>query len=71
MADKNNTRRTRLLTYSEVGEMLGYTENTVRKKVSAGELPFEKVKLTERAVRFREADVEAWIEGHSGNGEAS
>lgn len=51
-----------LLTYGEVADLLGYSKGTVQNKVADGDLPFPKVKLSERTVRFRRSDVLAWID---------
>lgn len=62
MATDNNESGKRLLRYGEVAEKLGYSPGTVRNKVSSGELPFTPIKLNDHTVRFRESEVDRWIE---------
>lgn len=50
--------KTVLLTQSEVAELLRVSITTVRRLRLSGELPF----IPDRPVRFREADVEAYME---------
>jgi excisionase family DNA binding protein len=49
----------RLLTSREVGQLLGIPERTVRAKWREWGLPAYRIG---RALRFRERNVEAWIE---------
>jgi len=51
---------TPLLTAREVGERLGMSSAWVLDKWEAGELP--GFKLGNRAVRFRGAEIEVWLE---------
>lgn len=55
-----------LLTSAEVAECLGFSERTIRYLVDAGELKARKVKIPgrgkARALRFKWADVLAWVE---------
>lgn len=46
---------TRLMTFREVADYLSLSPRTVERMVHAGELP--AVRLSPRAVRFREVDV--------------
>lgn len=48
----------RLLTASEAGRFLGYSEGTIRNKANADELPSVKLGT---ALRFRLSDLEEWI----------
>ena len=50
----------RLLTARELGERLGVSPETVLRWVRRGELP--AIRLPGGAVRFREDEVEAWLE---------
>jgi excisionase family DNA binding protein len=54
----------RLLTAAELAEMLGVETTWVMKRWQAGELP--GFRLSYKVVRFRLADVEAWLEGRRG-----
>jgi excisionase family DNA binding protein len=51
-----------LLTAREVADRLGLTPATVLRWARAGELPGFRLG---RALRFREADLEAWLEAHA------
>lgn len=63
-----NAFEERLLTVDEVARYLGYTPGTVRNKVSAGEIPYEK--LPSGAVRFRLSTIDAWVSsGRNGTAE--
>lgn len=53
----------RLLTAREVGQLLGIAPGTVLRWTRAGELP--AFKLPSGAVRYREDDVEAWLEARA------
>ena len=53
---------TRLLTLQQAAERLALAHWTVRKWIASGKFP--SVKLSGRAVRVREADVEAFIAAH-------
>lgn len=48
----------RLLTAAEAAQYLGYSEGTIRNKVSAGELPHVKLGT---ALRFRRSELDTWI----------
>ena len=58
----------RLLDTVEIAEQLGMSVSTIRKWVHYGFIPHVKLG---RAVRFREKDVEAWIEERTEKGRAS
>ena len=58
----------RLLDTAEIAEQLGMSVSTIRKWVHYGFIPHVKLG---RAVRFREKDVEAWIEERTEKGRAS
>ncbi len=58
----------RLLDTAEIAEQLGMSISTIRKWVHFGFIPHVKLG---RAVRFREKDVEAWIEKRTEKGRAS
>lgn len=51
----------RLLTARQVGEWLGLSTETVLRRWRAGELP--GFRLGSNVLRFRESDVEEWLEG--------
>lgn len=65
MGERDKLAREPLMKVPEVAEYLGLAESTVRNKVQAGEIPYKKVG---RSVRFRRAEIDAWIEEQSGNG---
>ena len=48
------------LTVEELAERLKIAPGTIYNWVSRGEIPYVKIG---RAVRFRRADIDAWIEG--------
>ena len=48
-----------LLTAREVAELTGFSEGTIRHFTSQRRIPF--VKISARCVRYRRADIEAWI----------
>ena len=50
----------RLLTTREVAEFLGLSPETVLRRYRAGELP--GYRLASNVLRFRESEVEAWLE---------
>jgi excisionase family DNA binding protein len=50
----------RLLTAREVAERLGVSPATVLRWVRRGELP--AIRLPSGAIRFRESELEAWLE---------
>lgn len=50
----------RLLTAAEVAELLGFSAATILDWAEAGKLPH--FKINGRALRFRESEVEAWLE---------
>jgi excisionase family DNA binding protein len=50
----------RLLTARELAERLGVSTETVLRWARRGRLP--AVYLSSRAIRFREADIDAWLE---------
>ena len=54
---------TRLLTAREVAADLGVEFRTVLKWAKAGELP--AFRLPSGALRFRESDLDAWLEARS------
>jgi excisionase family DNA binding protein len=58
----------RLLDTAEIAEQLNMSVSTIRKWVHYGFIPHVKLG---RAVRFREKDVEAWIEERTEKGRAS
>ena len=58
----------RLLDTAEIAEQLNMSVSTIRKWVYFGFIPHVKLG---RAVRFREKDVEAWIEERTEKGRAS
>lgn len=51
-----------LLTVDAAAEYLGYKPNTIRNKVSLGQLPATKIG---RTLRFRLSDLNRWIEEQS------
>ena len=58
----------RLLDAAEIAEQLGMSVSTIRKWVHYGFMPHVKLG---RAVRFREKDIETWIEERTEKGRAS
>lgn len=50
----------RLMRLSEVRGVVGYSRTTIYRKMSTGEFPLS-VRLGEKAVAWRESDVQAWI----------
>jgi excisionase family DNA binding protein len=58
----------RPLDTAEIAEQLSMSVSTIRKWVHFGFIPHVKLG---RAVRFREKDVEAWIEERTEKGRAS
>jgi excisionase family DNA binding protein len=58
----------RMLNSAEIADMLGMSVSTIRKWVHYGFIPHVKLG---RAVRFREKDVEAWIEERAETGRAT
>ena len=51
----------RLLTTREVAEWLGFSPETVLRRWRSGELP--GYRLATNVLRFRESEIEAWLEG--------
>jgi excisionase family DNA binding protein len=58
----------RLLDTAEIAEQLNMSVSTIRKWVHFGFIPHVKLG---RAVRFREKDIETWIEERTEKGSAS
>ncbi len=58
----------RLLDTAEIAEQLGMSVSTIRKWVHYGFIPHIKLG---RAVRFREKDIETWIEERTEKGRVS
>lgn len=50
----------RMLHIDEVVELTGLSRSTIYKKMAKGEFP-KPLKLGERAVRWRQSEVEAWL----------
>jgi excisionase family DNA binding protein len=48
-----------LLTAKEVAELTGFSEGTIRHFTSQHRITF--VKISARCVRYRRADIDAWI----------
>jgi excisionase family DNA binding protein len=59
----------RLLTAREVADRLGVTAETVLRWTRRGELP--AFKLPGGAIRFREAELDEWLERHATAGDGS
>lgn len=51
----------RLLTTRQVAEFLGVSPETVLRRWPSGELP--GYRLASNVLRFRESEIEAWLEG--------
>jgi len=49
-----------LLTVAEVANLTGFAEGTLRHFVSQKRIPV--VRISDRCVRFRRSDIEAWLE---------
>ena len=60
-------RPERLLTTRQVGELLGLSPEAVLRRWRAGELP--GFRLSTKALRFRESEILAWLEGRRGGPE--
>lgn len=52
----------RLLTYTEVAEILGLSVVAVKELRRNGSLPY--VRVSERVIRFREEDIQKFISDH-------
>ena len=63
-----NAFEDRLLTVREIARYLAMAPGTIRNRVSAGTIPF--VKLPGGQVRFRRADIDAWVASGQENGDA-
>ena len=61
-ASQKRGKEMRLLKTADVSEMLNLAEITIRKKVSAKEIPFIKIG---KAVRYDEDRILKWIEKKS------
>jgi predicted DNA-binding transcriptional regulator AlpA len=59
--------RSRLLDAKSVAALLSLSTRTVWRMGAAGELP-KPVRLSERVVRWRLVDIEAYIRGHQDKG---
>ena len=51
----------RLLSIKDVLDIVGISKSGLYKKINAGEFP-APVAIGQRAVRFREADVQSWMD---------
>ena len=56
---------TKLLTKDEVAEMLGVKPSTIYQWTHEGFIPYVKIK---NLVRFRQSDIDKWIEDRANNG---
>jgi predicted DNA-binding transcriptional regulator AlpA len=54
--------QTKLLTSTQVAEILGITEHCLRRWRMLGTKGPKFIKLGERFIRYRNSDLEAWIE---------
>ena len=52
----------KLLTTREVAEILGIKHRTLYRWMQTGIFDITPVRISPKAVRFRESDVKAWIE---------
>ena len=50
----------RLLSVHDVSDLTGWSPLTIYKKSAAGEIP-GRVKLGKHSLRFRESDIETWL----------
>lgn len=57
-------RPSTLLTVDDLAEQLGLSVSSIYRMRSIGESLPRAAKLGSRAVRWRQADVDAWIEAH-------
>ncbi len=55
-----NSQHERLLRFPEVSERVALKRTAIYDRVGAGTFP-APVRLTERAVAWRESDIDAWI----------
>ena len=62
MIEMEKKQKDRLLTMPEVAEYVGYSLGHVRNIVWRNQLPV--IRLSKRAARIRQSDLERWIEGH-------
>ena len=58
----------RLLTARQLGDLLGVSAETVLRWTRRGELP--AIRLPGGAIRYREADLEVWLDEHTTAGDA-
>jgi excisionase family DNA binding protein len=58
-----------LLTARQVADLLGVSTETILRWTRRGDLP--AVRLPGGAIRFREAELEAWLEGRATPGRGS
>jgi len=54
------TAQNKLMTVSEVADFLRVTETTIRAWIKESKIPY--IKVSDRAIRFRKADIEAYLE---------
>ena len=52
----------RLLKFHQVVEITGVGRSQIYRKIATGEFP-APVKVGPKSIRFREADIEAWVAG--------
>lgn len=55
----------RLLTTRQVAELVALSPETILRRYRAGELP--GIRLASNVLRFRESDLEAWLEERAGD----
>ena len=53
----------RLLTGREVADQLGVSVKTILRWAGSGELP--AIRLSNRAIRFRESEIDAWVQARA------
>ena len=56
----------KLLTVADLSEILGISKQGIYNGLSSGAFPIKPIRVGKRLVRFREADVQKFLEGKHG-----
>lgn len=56
----------KLLKVEELAEILGISRQGIYNGLSSGAFPIKPIRLGKRLIRFREADVQKFLEGKNG-----